>query len=1271
MVEMPSRRRPAPLAALLAAGAMMLSLLAAPLAGADTGPDVILHAGPHQAVIHAQGPGTFFTSPGKPSLTNIRTGPRVFEQLAQANAMALSPEYRWGAFFEPGFSSVSSPRPDNPATAAVMLLPPAPGARPTLVEHTDQWVALFQAASQLPLPAPGAELLAGVAVGFDQADVLGLLGPPGPGARTPFLASLTTTALTEVATGLPGLAQPVLAVPGAGRQFYLTSQDQLYRMALGAGHQAPAVTRETLPAPAVGLAATRVLSSAGACPDAADLVLLLDNGQVLVLPCQGGSGGVGTPVADALPPGAPPGGRLLAAPAASLDSPHAQFYYVTPAGLWQVEVQPGRLTWRRAVLPPAATAGALQLARLRVDPADPHHPGQWLLVAGQAVLFDSASFKCPTDRSITCDSDTTTTHSPGAWACAAGRAAAPLVSPDFLCAGCADGFYLDRPVDEPPFASPFHVCRPCPQAHCLTCHAGGCLVCADPFLLEFSGPGPSAVCVAACSSGFVPVAGACLPDTLHPARPALGIPRPEPVPGLPAGVTITGFGMTRLSFDPTTGLPIIPAPDYAQPPANVLLFTSDKRTLLMPASDVGLPDKPPPVEVSLFNPLHLIDPIASFLEMGPLLHNGKLMMVHLARRQDTFSSLWLSCPAPGPCTATDPGHMPILSTPADAAFTRLTATAFVTRSRSFATVHELDLPGTMLQSDMLHGFHMAARLPAGPGSAARASPSTGAWHALLDQAGRWSLRPVAMLHADARTAALHGRLLPQKAPFPNAEPVHLPRPGAELHTELVLTGIVDSQWQVLRLPGDMLPAGRSTDLPFGRQTLGPLPLPLGPGALNPYDMRFEALPLPDSRPDYPSALVLLARGFLGVAPLWCPSAPGPGPCTLLPATFTILPSPLPSTMELWQPLARLPGAPGPGLRLLTFAQATGLAVLSLEPACPGGSFSMGFACQACHDTCLACTGPGPAECTGCRFWLPEAPEACLAGCPAGWHESAPGSECLACDASCRTCDRPGACIDCQPGWLRGPTGLCVASCPEGWLECAPSGMCAPCPDACTRCSAAGGPACAAGACLAACPAGQFAASADTCHDCQGHCRACLGRGDFCTACATGLLLAEQGTCAAACPAAFAPVEQPTRVCLACGPGCDGCTAGPDQPGCLPDATGALVCPAIATCDRCAGGRFLLHGTDCVAACPEGHFPDPATSACHACHADCRTCTGPGPAGCPAPSTGPGNTLALGLGLGLGLGLLLLMIGAAATGVWVAKRRAPKSTVDPLEMRVLA
>ena len=105
----------------------------------------------------------------------------------------------------------------------------------------------------------------------------------------------------------------------------------------------------------------------------------------------------------------------------------------------------------------------------------------------------------------------------------------------------------------------------------------------------------------------------------------------------------------------------------------------------------------------------------------------------------------------------------------------------------------------------------------------------------------------------------------------------------------------------------------------------------------------------------------------------------------------------------------------------------------------------------------------------------------------------------------------------------------------------------------------------------------------------------------CTACdANGATpYAWAGGCVAACPAGMAP--DVAGACTPCDAGCSTCTSPANASSCT-------ACPV-------AGGRPILRGGSCVAACDSGSWSDGRD--CRPCDASCTKCSGGGAGACTA------------------------------------------------------
>ncbi|KCV67411.1 serine/threonine protein kinase [Fonticula alba] len=1207
----------APLSSPLPALLPLLPLLLLALLGLARGQDVFLHAAPHEA-LGASGPAAFVTGPGEPSVAVTHPSRDLVVGHMQNVDLHAASEVRWGAFFGLLTHGLSCPRPGGLADAQLMCLPLGGSPGIVAVEHTTTAVAIFTSPEEHRLPGPGTELLAGVGVSATTVDLLGLTGSPSEPERSIYLATLGPAGLQPVRGNFFPVSGPAFAIPGPGRSFFLSGGRRFVHLILD-GLGGAQSSGSSLSASIVSMAATRVVSSAATCPEHMDLVLLLDNKLVFVYHCQGLSERAGLSTAI-LPSGSlADGARLLAPSALAMDDSPGPLYLVTPGSadpadrLWLAHIQGDTFTWRRVVLPPAVTdLTDLRLVRLQRSPSDSM---RWTLVAGRTVLFPSDDFRCQDDHTIVCDAAGGSSGAPAGWTCAPGHAASPFVSPDHLCAGCASGWYLSKPAEEAPFSRPGHSCRICPQANCRTCTAEHCLV---------------------CSAGFNPLAGVCRPAGMPSPDVYSTVPVGEPLPGLGPGDRVTAIGATRLAPEPGTGSPVLPAADSALV-TGMLLFTEHRKSYFLPAADITRPGKAPPEPISLFDGA-LPVPVVSVAEVGPLQRDGGLLHVVLLCGQDqVLRHVWLSCAGPGPCAATGAGLLDTLPSSQCSGVRRLDPRRFLVydgpRRLSIIWVSG---SSKHLAWFSIEGLDAVSLLEAtGP----RADPGLGDW---LVWAG---LGPGATAgpdflpgSADPRQLALDGRFLGDAPPAGGMGlvPVLLSRGASTLPPELVFSRVSGPEWLVLRAPGDMRPAGRSVDVPTGRQSLGAFPGALaGPGPRG-LGVLLQGLSLAHGGLEYPSALVLLADTFIGLSLLHCPGAGGPEPCALQAGLFFDLPPGLrlPSGAGPWSlaPLPVVGGSGGSGQRsvlqpghmltLLAFAPGPGLVTFSLALPCPAGWH--GLACDPCDSGCATCDGPGPGACTSCGpgTWLHH--RACLGACPMGTWSDAGAGACRDCPAACGSCASATECMSCSAGHF-----LLAGSC----LPC--DGSCAECRDAssCTVCRPGLvflGPDEQAGSlCGGACLPGEYIGDG-RCAECDHSCELCTGQATSCQVCAAGFRWVSR------------PAAGGAGACVPCDPGCASCTATrclaceqplfltpagacvsscpagswPNGESCQPCDVSCVACVGGAAdqCTRCAAGLdFIEAGPGvgaCVSGCPEGQYRDAASSLCVPCDPACATCNGP-------------------------------------------------------------
>ncbi|KCV68386.1 hypothetical protein H696_05302 [Fonticula alba] len=1086
---------------LLGLGSLWVALMGRMAARAQAPTDdVFLHA----TWLVNRGSGSFgpaVTLPGQPSMVvdNVLNNGRVYIQNA---SLDVSDEFRWGSLFDPEWSlfvRASIPSGDSPEWM-VLALEDEDG--PVKVLYTRQWVTLFSSSTRRSFPGGPVSLLAGAAVARDHADLLGLAEPPD-GPREVRLWELTNGTLARVTFGVEVAAgQPANASPGPGRTFYLSTGSDLWHVRHGGVAAGPAAV-QSIPLPAgTGtirqLAATRVVTDAGQCPGAADVVMLLDGDQVHVLPC--GAGGAGSPgeagsgYAAALPAGASAAtGRLVSPPPApALDEAYPFLYFLQPGPgpggapmrLWRADVRSDGLSWRQLLLPPGHTApGHLQLVRLRLTLSGPSS-GEWALLADQHVLLESERFRCHTDESIVCDGPGGLTGGALGWVCAPTRAMAPHVVPGQLCGDCAEEHYLDRPEDEPPFSSPGHVCRACADSACRTCDRHDCLVCKGARVRQPTGPGGAMVCVDACSEGFALWGGVCLPAGLDQEVARFDAAGRETLPGPVLGSQVTGVGATRLGVDLATGLATIPPPGTE--PGNVLLFAGPGRDpLLMGMEDIGHAGKAPPAAVRLFvqPPAEAVLGVA---ELGPTLNaEGRLVMaLLLAERSGRISLAWLSCQPAGPgqgCTVAEPSALIRTGIQTLPAIRRLDERhVYVTDDSLVSSIFWADMDRLTWHNDWQAASDL---LPLRKGWVVHVSimeqAGVGPLAMLVQNDARWWWNGVmgGLLPADPNWGTYRAVLLPRGpgpgAAGPEAEAID---PGPELVLVLDTTA---AAWDVVRVPGSLPSAGgtgarRPSTL---SQRLGLLPEAPDLAADMRPSSRVFGVRLAGGSAEYPSALVLLSQKYVALSVLWCRPGGRSAACVLLPAVLTDLPAELHLTARdlLWaEPVVYTPAGPSPNtpgllVSVLTFAEARGPVYLHLRVPCPSGTVGKG--CLACADACAECWVPGDATaCVRCppgRF-LAAGGGTCSATCAAGTTPGTgdregicvpcppgtAGPTCDPCHATCVLCSSPGdamACLTCQPGHLMTALGSCVEECIPGTMpgiDDGHEGTCVPCPASC-------------------------------------------------------------------------------------------------------------------------------------------------------------------------------------------------------------------------------
>ncbi|KCV70869.1 TKL protein kinase [Fonticula alba] len=1225
-----------PLVLLLSLASLHLLTL---FVGPSRGQDLFLHAASYP-VLQGLAPVSFATAANQGSVAGVSTSAEFFHIKAQEDGVAGLSEVRWGLFFDGHKSSISRLRSGDPWPGQVMMLPVGDSLEPVLVEHTSSHVGLLSSMNAFPLPGASAELLAGIAVSDESVEVLGVSKQAAGSEGSVFMGNLTPASLNLKQDPVIATAGLVVAAPGIGRTFFLGNGDRL----LAANWQRnPVVDSLNVSSDIRDLAATRFFSTAADCPDGLDVVVLLESGTVLVYQCYDLWPDTSfTSVASPVRP-SPAEGRILAPPGRAMADSTAPFYLVLAEAvdardrLWMAVAHAGEFSWRRVILPPgfADDLEDLQLVRLKITATG---SGEWTLVSGNTALFPPEVFGCGTDHTIVCEDGTPPISSSRGWSCALGHAASPFVSPAFLCAGCADGWYLDRPTDGAPFSQPDHVCRPCPYPHCRTCSADGCLVCEDSFFPENSGQYGQTLCVETCSVGFTEIAGTCQPRGLSPTPLSITVPLGESLPGLPSGVTVVAIGPTWLSVDGNSSRPIIPrSPGLGSPPPGVLLFASSRSVYFLPASAIGQLTKPPLQPVSLLGSSLNAD-FRSFAEAGPFLHNGRLSHLLLMCTDGGFLFLaWLNCePGEAAMCVSEPAYAEGTFISGCIEVRRLDAgRALVLTSDQAQFVLEADPSTKTVLTEVVQGVGFVNLFAPGETSAGRANPALGDWLLWSTFSGRATVSPWSLLGSDSRKQAITGALLPGMPDEGSLfAPVLLPR-GAGAWPELILTKAQGPEWLVLQVPGDMLPAGRSIDLAYSRHVLGVFPQGLANPVGGRLDALFQGVALPNGGPEYPSVLLVLARAFLGASLLRCPDGVA-GRCALQPAVFVSLPAELrlASGTGPWLPVIAQAG-PGPSiesaqapprgtiLTLLLLSPSTGQLVFSLDNSCPVGTY--GDVCRACDGTCLGCSGPGPGACTSCSAGQLLHGGACVGVCPGGMWPDVGAGVCRACPVGCLACQSPTHCTACGGAFFRADNSCwpCHGSC----AECANGSSCLSCKvgliflevDELVD-----------SLCGSTCPPGEFVGS-DRCTECAASCELCVGSATACQVCARGFRWASKP--APGAPGACVPCSQGCQSCtvdgcLACepalllAPGADACV-----PACPPGswANGESCQPCDLSCRTCVGGESTeCTGCDvglelldsapgvgtCVSGCGDGQFRDPVSGQCVPCAPACATCNGP-------------------------------------------------------------
>ncbi|KCV68772.1 TKL protein kinase [Fonticula alba] len=931
------------------------------------------------------------------------------------------------------------------------------------------------------------------------------------------------------------------------------------------------------------------------------------------------------------------------------------------AKLWRADIHNRQATWRPVITPAGVNPMEADFMSLIVDLNGP----RWILAVGHVGLLEPDLFRCDPDSSIVCDREDFLLGTSLGWMCSPGRQASPFADDERLCGACGDGFYLDRPA---------RLCRPCPKG-CTSCSGTECFQCQAPLLTEQAPAGGGVNCVSACSPGFTELAGVCQRNAGPSATLYSLTERPTINSSSSAGLTILALGSTHLTLDPRDfGTPSLSARALSTPSAareGVLFFIPDARTLWMPAAAASDPSRPPLEEITLF-PGFPSAGVASYTEIGPLLLPSEAVLPFaMCTGQEELLLGALSCsllPEPdgtsrAVCLGV-PAPMPQYVVSRPCRMVRRIGDrhvlAYLDGNRAALYFFDeswrlLDIAGRT-QDGLLLPRVLA---PVGPRSLPDLGDPTD-WFVQTNLSGQATALPLDLLEGDARRQALANRLFASHTVF--GTPVLLRTagphgPGRHAH-ELIMTRVLPSgHWEAFSAPGDMLPSGRTVDLPTLRHNLGQVPIGLGGGP-----SRFQSLEI-DGLPEFPAALLLVTERFLAVAFFRCLAVAGP--CSLLPATFLPLGRLITglSSMDVIQSPGQPAQDPTAILAMALLAKTSlGMVEMRIEYSCPSETF--GPTCLPCHPSCRECSGPGSDSCTACRAAMPDDPAICLSACPpglildpqalcrcpgsclrcdpvtgpgggyrcgmcqAGWAVGSPNSTlCQPCHSTCLECAVPDsmhACTGCRPGTYLHQ-GSCASACPLGLWPDDQTAECRACPAGCVSCMSDG--------MCESCAGGFFLDGNGQCARCDASCMAC-SRADACEACRPGLIFLQPDEhVASLCGSTCGPGEYPgVDRCAACHESCDLCAERADMCQVCGDgfrwATGppaagrtgpCVACPAgcaSCTADRCyscAPGLLLSWDGVCLAACPEStHGTD---ESCQPCDPSCLACAGPGPDQC--------------------------------------------------------
>lgn len=278
-------------------------------------------------------------------------------------------------------------------------------------------------------------------------------------------------------------------------------------------------------------------------------------------------------------------------------------------------------------------------------------------------------------------------------------------------------------------------------------------------------------------------------------------------------------------------------------------------------------------------------------------------------------------------------------------------------------------------------------------------------------------------------------------------------------------------------------------------------------------------------------------------------------------------------------------------------------------SCPTGSFADPVTknCVTCNTPCQTCLSA--TKCSSCLaksdsnlyyFYYP-AENKCLASCPDQITVAMTSTnECIACDATCATCDKDiKNCTSCPSSSKQVLyQGKCIdpSLCPIGNIGY--NGVCTTCDDSCSVCgdTISTCSVCKAGFILSdsktciepvtSCPTG-FYMSDNTCNPCKSNCLKCAGE-DLCISCTSNMYL--QGTaCLTSCTNGYFISDPTSNLCTACDSSC-------------------LTCSQTSTtCLSCSSG-FIFLENKCLLTCPTKYYYSQTFKTCIKCDLNCDYCT---------------------------------------------------------------